>query len=96
MLSGCALLGDAPDGQVSVAASLIFERKIMAPALYDVMALFPGIAISTLFVDRVTHLSDEGLDIAVRIAELPGYAPPMPVHVVHREEGMWRGACARL
>lgn len=64
-------LHESPVGQVSVTASLIFGRKIVAPALYEVMDLYPEISISTLFVDRVTHLSDEGLDIAVRIAELP-------------------------
>ncbi|MEL7154287.1 MAG: LysR family transcriptional regulator, partial [Pseudomonadota bacterium] len=61
----------APKGRVSVTASLIFGRKIVAPALFDAMDLYPEISISTLFVDRVTHLADEGLDIAVRIAELP-------------------------
>ena len=60
----------APAGRVTVTASLIFGRKIVAPALFGLMDLYPEISISTLFVDRVTHLTDEGLDIAVRIAEL--------------------------
>ena len=64
-------LHSSPAGRVSVTASLIFGRKIVAPALFDLLDLYPAIVVSTLFVDRVTHLSDEGLDIAVRIAELP-------------------------
>lgn len=64
----------APAGAVSVTASLIFGRKIVAPALFEVMDLYPRITVTTLFVDRVTHLVDEGLDIAVRIADLPDSA----------------------
>ena len=35
------------------------------------MDRYPDISIDTLFVDRVVHLFDEGIDIAVRIADLP-------------------------
>ena len=61
----------SPSGEVSVTASVLFGRMIVAPALFKLLDRFPQIAVSTLFVDRVVHMVDEGLDVAVRIAELP-------------------------
>lgn len=61
----------APQGRVAVTASSLFGRKIVAPALLGVLDLHPKIRLTTLFVDRVVHLQDEGIDVAVRIAPLP-------------------------
>ena len=52
----------APDGRVTVTASSLFGRKIVAPALLGVLDLYPKISLTTLFVDRVVHLQDEGMD----------------------------------
>ncbi len=41
------------------------------PVLVHLLDRYPDISVSTLFVDRVVHLLDEGLDVAVRIANLP-------------------------
>ncbi len=64
----------APHGIVSVSASVLYGRMVVTPILFDLMDRFPQISISTVFVDRVVHLLDEGIDIAVRIAELPDKA----------------------
>jgi DNA-binding transcriptional LysR family regulator len=61
----------APRGMVSVTASVLFGRMVLAPMLLALLDRFPEISISTMFVDRVVHMVDEGLDVAVRIAELP-------------------------
>ncbi|MEM7056066.1 MAG: LysR family transcriptional regulator [Pseudomonadota bacterium] len=61
----------APRGEVSITASVLFGRKIVAPALFEMLDLYPDISVTTMFVDRVVNMVDEGLDIAVRIAELP-------------------------
>lgn len=61
----------APQGRVFVTASSLFGRKIVTPALLGLMEIYPDISLSTLFVDRVVHLQDEGVDVAVRIAHLP-------------------------
>lgn len=61
----------APQGRVVVTASSLFGRKIVTPALLGLFDLYPKISLSTLFVDRVVHLQDEGIDVAVRIAHLP-------------------------
>lgn len=64
-------LHSAPNGRVTVTASSLFGRKVVTPALLGLLDVYPDISVSTLFVDRVVHLQDEGMDVAVRIAQLP-------------------------
>ena len=61
----------APSGLVTVTGSVMFGRVMLTPILLDLLDRYPDLSISTLFVDRVVHLIDEGVDVAVRIAELP-------------------------
>jgi DNA-binding transcriptional LysR family regulator len=42
-----------------------------ADRLLDLLDRYPDLSVSSLFVDRVVHLIDEGIDVAIRIAELP-------------------------
>ena len=61
----------APSGMVSITASVVFGRVVLMPVLLDLLDRYPDISVSTLFVDRVVHLVNEGIDVAIRIAELP-------------------------
>ncbi len=61
----------APRGMVSVSGSAMFGRTVLTPILLDLLDRYPEISVSALFIDRVVHLIDEGIDVAVRIAELP-------------------------
>ena len=61
----------APQGTVSLTGSVLFGHIVLTPILVDLLDCFPDISINTLFVDRVVNLIDEGIDIAIRIAELP-------------------------
>jgi DNA-binding transcriptional LysR family regulator len=61
----------APGGTVSITASAMFGRVVLAPILLDLLDRYPDLSVSSLFVDRVVHLIDEGIDVAIRIAELP-------------------------
>ena len=61
----------APRGTVSVSASAMFGRMILAPILLDLLDRYPEISITTLFVNRTIHLVEEGIDVAVRVGELP-------------------------
>ncbi|MFN3231988.1 MAG: LysR family transcriptional regulator [Alphaproteobacteria bacterium] len=64
-------LHTTPAGTVSVTASTLFGRMIVTPMLLDLMDTYPRLSVSTLFVDRVVHLMEEGIDVAIRIADLP-------------------------
>ena len=59
-----------PRGMVSVTASVLFGRIVLTPIMLDFLDRTPEVSITTLFVDRVVHLVDEGIDVAIRIAEL--------------------------
>jgi len=60
-----------PRGKLSVTASSRFGHLHIAPLLIDFLVRYPEVSVQTLFVDRVVNLIDEGLDVAVRIGELP-------------------------
>jgi DNA-binding transcriptional LysR family regulator len=61
----------APAGTLTLTAPALFGRHYVLPILLEFLDLHPAINVRTVFVDRVTNLIDEGIDIAVRIAHLP-------------------------
>ncbi len=64
----------APRGSVSVSAPLLFGCMVVTPILLDLIDRYSEISVRTLFVDRIVHLLDEGIDVVVRIADLPDSA----------------------
>ena len=60
-----------PAGRLVITAPALFGRMHVLPVILEFLDLNPAIEIRTVFVDRVTNLVEEGLDIAVRIAHLP-------------------------
>lgn len=60
-----------PQGALTVTAPLTFGHRFIAPIVRDYLDSYPAVSARTLFVDRVVDLIDEGLDVAVRIGELP-------------------------
>ena len=69
--SGAAGIHATPRGMVSVTGSLLFGRIVLTPIILEFLDRMPEVSITTLFMDRVVHLVDEGIDVAIRIAELP-------------------------
>ncbi len=60
-----------PRGSLSVTASVLFGRMYVMPGIIDYMKRYPGMEVSALFVDRVANIVQEGIDVAIRIGELP-------------------------
>jgi DNA-binding transcriptional LysR family regulator len=60
-----------PKGELVVTGSSLFGRLFLAPALPAFLERYPEVSVRALFVDRVVSLIEEGVDVAVRIAELP-------------------------
>ncbi|MFV8752656.1 LysR family transcriptional regulator [Nannocystaceae bacterium ST9] len=58
-------------GHLTITASVTFGRTHVADLLLDYLREHPEVGGSLLLLDRVTHLVDEGIDVAVRIGELP-------------------------
>lgn len=61
----------APHGQLAVTAPVLFGSLFVMPGIVDFLNRYPGACVSALFVDRVVNLLEEGLDVGIRIGELP-------------------------
>ena len=61
----------APAGLVRIAAPLTFGIKHLGPVLADFLALHPAIRIDLRLSDAFVDIVGEGIDVAIRIAELP-------------------------
>lgn len=61
----------APTGLVRVAAPMSFGLAHVAPAIADFLTLHPGVEIDLTLSDAKVDIVGEGIDVALRIAELP-------------------------
>ncbi|CAH0130555.1 LysR family transcriptional regulator [Roseomonas sp. CECT 9278] len=60
-----------PTGQLTVTASVSFGRAAVAPVVAEYLRANPRVCATLLMLDRQVNLIDEGVDIAVRIGDLP-------------------------
>ena len=61
----------APRGRLTLTAPVLFGSLFVTPIVAEYLQRFPEVNASCLFLDRVVNLLDEGVDVAVRIGELP-------------------------
>ena len=62
---------DAPQGVLRITAPVLFGQRFIAPILRDYLDAHPKVTAEALFLDRIVDLIGEGLDVAVRIGNLP-------------------------
>ena len=69
-------LGDRvqPRGWISVTAPVMFGRLHVLPLVRSFLSEYPQVDIRLLLLDRVVSLVDEGLDLGVKIGQLPDSA----------------------
>jgi len=60
-----------PRGLLTVTASVLFGRMVVTPLVTEYLSRYPEADASCWFLDRVVNLVDEGVDVAVRIGEMP-------------------------
>lgn len=60
-----------PMGDLTVTAPVVFGRLHIVPVVAEFLAQYPKIGIKLLLTDRVVHLMEEQIDVALRIGELP-------------------------
>jgi DNA-binding transcriptional LysR family regulator len=60
-----------PRGWVNVTAPTMFGRLHVLPLVEEFLGKYPQLHVRLLFLDRVVSLVDEGLDLGVRIGQLP-------------------------
>jgi DNA-binding transcriptional LysR family regulator len=61
----------APKGELTVTAPIVFGRLHIVPVVAEFLAQYPEISIRLLLADRVVHLMEEQIDVALRIGALP-------------------------
>jgi DNA-binding transcriptional LysR family regulator len=59
-----------PWGHLTVTAPVLFGELFVAPILGEYLDQFAQVSINALLVDRVVNMTDEGVDVAVRIGHL--------------------------
>jgi DNA-binding transcriptional LysR family regulator len=64
-------LHTAPRGRLTVTAPVGFGALYVTPVVTEYLTRYPDVNVSCWFMDRIVNMLDEGVDIAVRIGELP-------------------------
>lgn len=61
-------------GHLTITAPVLFGAKFVAPIVTEYLNRYPEVNASCWFLDRVVDMLDEGVDIGVRIGDLPDSA----------------------
>jgi len=70
ILEGAAKPGEIA-GRLSITAPVLFGQLHVVPVVTELMTKQPALDARLVLLDRVVSLADEGIDVAVRIGELP-------------------------
>lgn len=74
-----------PRGQLQLTSPVIFGKIFIIPVILAYLEQHPAVNVNALFLDRVVNLVEEGIDIAIRIGELPDSSlRAIPVGTVRR------------
>ncbi|MBP7081211.1 MAG: LysR family transcriptional regulator [Rhodocyclaceae bacterium] len=61
----------APRGRLSLTAPVLFGALFVTPVVAEYLKRYPEVSASCFFLDRLVNMMDEGMDVAVRIGDLP-------------------------
>ncbi len=64
----------APKGELSVTAPIVFGRLHLIPLLADFLRVYPDIDVRLTLSNRQVNLTEEGIDAALRVGDLPDSA----------------------
>jgi DNA-binding transcriptional LysR family regulator len=60
-----------PKGHLVVTAPVLFGRSYVIPGISDYLQKYKNTEVTVLFLDRIVNLLEEGVDVGIRIGELP-------------------------
>jgi DNA-binding transcriptional LysR family regulator len=60
-----------PSGQLTITAPVLFGRMFVLPGILEYQRRYPDVTVNAVFLDRVVNLFEEGIDVGLRIGELP-------------------------
>lgn len=61
----------APRGTLTVSAPPVSGEEILRPIIDAYLEAFPAVSVNLILLERYANLVDEGIDVALRVAELP-------------------------
>ena len=64
-------LNAEPNGHLAVTAPVLFGRMFVLPCILQYQRRYPEVTVNAVFLDRVVNLFEEGIDVGLRIGELP-------------------------
>jgi DNA-binding transcriptional LysR family regulator len=71
-LQGLEIGSEAPPhGRLNITAPAVFGRLHVLPAVASFLERYPLVDVRAVLLDRVVSLVDEGLDVGVRLGDLP-------------------------
>jgi len=60
-----------PRGRLAVTAPVLFGKMFVMPAIINYLQRYLDTEVEVVFLDRVVNLLEEGLDVGIRIGQLP-------------------------
>ncbi len=60
-----------PAGNLVVTAPVMFGQMFVMPGIVDYLQRYPKTQVDALFLDRVVNMLEEGVDVGIRIGDLP-------------------------
>jgi DNA-binding transcriptional LysR family regulator len=64
-------INSEPRGHLSVTAPVLFGRMFVMPGIVEYLNTYPDTEVSAVLLDRIVNMLEEGLDVGIRIGELP-------------------------
>ncbi len=64
----------APRGDLAVTAPVMFGRLHLLPVVTEFLGAYPDVDVGLVLTDRIAHLVDDQVDVALRIGEMPDSA----------------------
>jgi len=61
----------SPEGLLRITAPVEFGRRYVAPLVNEFLALYPAMQVELILLDRLVDLLEEGVELAIRIGQLP-------------------------
>ena len=60
-----------PKGHLAITAPVLFGRMYVMPTIATYLERYADMQVSAVFLDRVVNMLEEGLDVGIRLGELP-------------------------
>ncbi len=64
-------INSEPRGHLSITAPVLFGRMFVMPGIVEYLNTYPDTEVSAVLLDRIVNMLEEGLDVGIRIGELP-------------------------